>query len=114
MNNCIFCKIIDGEIKSKKVFENDLVYAFEDLNPQAPVHILIIPKKHIVSIDTFEKEDEKYIIALFNAIQEIAKMKHINEDGYRIVSNHKERAGQSVFHLHIHLLGGRNMEWPPG
>ncbi len=114
MSDCIFCRIINGEIPAVKVYESTTVLAFEDITPQAPVHVLIIPKEHISSV-----HDEKLIKSdilndIFKAVREIAEMKGLGNDGYRLVSNHLEKAGQSVFHLHFHLLGGRVMKWPPG
>ncbi len=110
MGDCIFCKIVNGEIPTKKVYENEYVFAFHDIEPQAPIHVLIIPKKHIESVEYVEDDDYKYITEIFKAIKIIAKQLNINENGYRIVTNHKELAGQSVFHLHFHLLGGRQMK----
>ncbi|MDY6787713.1 MAG: histidine triad nucleotide-binding protein [candidate division WOR-3 bacterium] len=114
MNDCLFCKIISGDIDSDKVYEDQYVYAFNDINPQAPVHILIIPKKHIESIHDVSGSDKPYIDAVISAIQKIASDNGLDRDGYRIVTNHGKRAGQSVFHLHFHLLGGRDLQWPPG
>ena len=114
MNDCLFCKIISGEIDSDKVYEDQYVYAFRDINPQAPVHILIIPKKHIESIHEVSDSDKPYMDAVISAIQQIASDNGLDSDGYRIVTNHGTRAGQSVFHLHFHLLGGRDLQWPPG
>lgn len=114
MSNCIFCKIISGEIPAKKVFENDNIIAFNDINPEAPVHILIIPKKHIASVNEITEQDINIIGEIFLAAKEIAKNQGVSEDGYRVVTNCGEKAGQSVQHLHYHLLGGRNLKWPPG
>lgn len=114
MNDCLFCKIISGDIESDKVYEDRYVYAFCDINPQAPVHILIIPKKHIESVNEISGSDKPYMDAVISAIQKIAADKGLDSDGYRVVTNHGKRAGQSVFHLHFHLLGGRDMQWPPG
>lgn len=114
MSNCIFCKIISGEIPAKKVFENDNIIAFNDINPEAPVHILIIPKKHIASVNDITEQDINIIGEIFLAAKEIAKSQGVSEDGYRVVTNCGEKAGQSVQHLHYHLLGGRNLKWPPG
>lgn len=112
MDDCLFCKISSGEIPSKKVYENDLIYAFEDVSPQAPVHILIVPKKHFSNIN--EVSDEKILSALFKAVKEITKEKDPDKKGFRIVINTGEDGGQSVDHLHLHLLAGRNLKWPPG
>ncbi len=110
---CIFCNIIRGEMASKKVYEDDRAYAFEDIRPQAPTHVLIIPKKHIVDVKNAKPEDEADIGHLFLVAAKLARERGI-EDGYRTVFNVGPRAGQSVFHLHLHLLGGRDLRWPPG
>jgi len=110
----MFCRIIKGEIPSVKVYEDDTVYAFEDINPQAPVHVLIIPKKHFASLNEMQDEDEQVVGHIFKTAAEIAKTKGINESGYRTVFNTNKDAGQVVFHLHAHLLGGRSFSWPPG
>jgi len=109
----IFKKIIDGEIPADIVFEDDLCLAFRDINPQAPTHVLIIPRKEITSIDDLTPEDEKLMGHLFLVAQEIAKNDNLT-DGYRTVINCGKGAGQEVFHLHVHLLGGRSLQWPPG
>ncbi|NLM35825.1 MAG: histidine triad nucleotide-binding protein [Clostridiales bacterium] len=114
MADCIFCKIIKGEIPSEKVYENENVIAFKDINPAAPVHILIIPRKHISSINDIEEMDSNIIGEIFLAAKEIARQLGIAEDGYRVVSNCGEKAGQTVMHLHYHLIGGRSLTWPPG
>lgn len=112
MESCIFCKIVNKKLDAKIVFEDDTCIAFEDISPQAPVHILLIPKKHIESIDRIEKEDLKIVTHLIGKISEIARKRGIKS--YRVVSNVGEESGQSVFHLHFHILGGRRMNWPPG
>ncbi len=117
--DCIFCKIVRGEIPSKKVYEDELVYAFHDINPVAPVHILVIPKKHIKGIHWAQEEDESLIGHLFTVARRVAKELGVAPDenlkgGYRLVFNVGEGAGQTVFHLHLHLLGGRSFTWPPG
>ncbi len=112
--DCIFCKITNGEIPSEKIYESANVLAFKDTNPVAPVHILIIPRKHISSVNNIEKEDVNIIGEIFLAAKEIAKNLGIAEDGYRLVNNCGEKAGQTVMHLHYHLLGGRSLTWPPG
>lgn len=114
LGDCIFCKIIKGEIPSEKVYENENIIAFKDIDPAAPVHILIIPRKHITSINDIEEDDVNIIGEVFLAAKEIAKKFGIAEDGYRVVSNCGEKAGQSVMHLHYHLIGGRSLTWPPG
>ena len=104
--DCLFCKIIKGEIPSNKVYEDDLVYAFYDINPAAPIHILVIPKKHIDCLANLSDEDEKYIWAIHKAINKIAEMKGFKEKGYRIIINSGKDSGQEVMHLHYHLLAG--------
>jgi histidine triad (HIT) family protein len=111
--DCLFCKIIAGQIPSKKVYEDDRVFAFEDINPQAPTHALIIPKKHIVGLKEAQPEDAEIIGYCHLVAARLARERGI-EDGYRTVFNVGPRAGQSVFHLHLHLLGGRSLKWPPG
>lgn len=113
MSDCIFCKIANGEIPAKLVYEDDQIAAFHDLEPQAPVHILIIPKAHIDSLDHTKPEDIQTLGWLMLKIKDIAKELGI-KNGYRIVSNCGEDALQSVEHLHFHLLGKRKMSWPPG
>ncbi|MBU1863340.1 MAG: histidine triad nucleotide-binding protein [Candidatus Omnitrophica bacterium] len=112
--NCLFCKIIAGEIPSNKVYEDDSVFAFYDITPQAPEHILIIPKKHISGVDQIEAEDSETISAVMYAAKKIAQEKKVRDGSYRIVFNNGPLAGQAVLHLHAHLLAGRPMKWPPG
>lgn len=109
--DCLFCKIVQGDIPADKVFENDYAIAFKDISPQAPVHILLIPKKHYDSIA--EVDDLDLLGKLMALAPQIAKEQNV-DDGYRIVINKGEKAGQTVFHLHIHIIGGRTMQWPPG
>ena len=109
MEDCIFCKIIRGEIPSNKVYEDDEILAFKDINPMAPVHILVIPKKHIESADEISKEDELLIGKIFTVIKRLAKENNL-DNGYRIVNNCGEDGGQAVKHLHFHLLGGRKLK----
>ena len=111
--DCIFCKIAQGEVSSKKIYEDKDIVAFNDLDPQAPVHILIIPKAHIKSADEINNENSSIIGKIFMAASRIAK-EHGLDNGYRIVNNCGEDGGQSVQHLHFHLLGGRKMNWPAG
>lgn len=106
-DNCLFCKIINGEIPSTKVYEDELVVGFKDINPIAPVHILIVPKKHIDSLKDIKDEDEKYIWAIHKAINKIAEQQKVLEKGYRIVVNCGKDAGQEVLHLHYHLIAGK-------
>jgi histidine triad (HIT) family protein len=114
MSDCLFCKIIAGEIPSEKVYEDDKVYAFSDITPVAPQHTLIIPKKHISTINDLETDDADIVGRLFLAAKEIAKQNGCEEAGYRTVMNCGEAAGQTVFHIHLHLLSGRDLSWPPG
>lgn len=114
MTDCLFCKMASGEIKPDTVFENDDVLAFRDINPQAPTHVLIIPKKHIASINDIQAEEEVLVGKLYTTAQTIAKQEGFSEGGYRVVMNCGQDAGQTVFHIHLHLLGGRQLSWPPG
>ena len=113
MSDCLFCRIIRGGVPSKKVYEDDRVFVFEDINPQAPTHVLIIPKKHIVDIAKAAPEDADIIGYSHLVAARLARERGI-ENGYRTVYNVGPDAGQSVFHLHLHLIGGRRMKWPPG
>ena len=110
---CLFCKIIAGEIPSKKVFEDDLTYAFRDINPQAPTHVLVVPRKHIASLAETSADDQEMLGYLHLVAARIAKSEGL-EKGFRTVINTGPDGGQTVDHLHIHLLGGRAMMWPPG
>lgn len=112
--NCIFCKIIKGEIPSKKIYEDNLVLAFHDIAPQAPFHILIVPKQHYSTLLEIEENDKELIGHIFIVANKIAKEMGFNEKGFRIVVNCNRDGGQTVFHLHFHLLAGRPMHWPPG
>ncbi|EPR10830.1 histidine triad nucleotide-binding protein [Ruminiclostridium papyrosolvens] len=109
MSDCIFCKIINGEIPSKKVYETDKVYAFHDINPEAPVHVLIVPKEHISSHNELNHENVDVMKDIHLAANEIAKQLGISESGYRLINNCGADAGQTVFHLHYHLVGGTAM-----
>lgn len=113
MNDCLFCKIVNGEIPSTKVYEDEYVYAFNDIDPKAPTHILFIPKQHIGSAAEINDENSFIVSKIFEAISKVAKQCGF-EDGFRIVSNIGESAGQTVHHLHFHVLSGRDMTWPPG
>ncbi|MDE6592719.1 MAG: histidine triad nucleotide-binding protein [Oscillospiraceae bacterium] len=113
MDNCLFCKIIKGEIPSDKVYEDDLCYAFKDINPVAPIHVLVIPKEHIASCGEITSENSAATAHIFEVISKLAKELDL-KDGFRVVSNCGEAAGQTVFHLHFHLLGGRQFGWPEG
>lgn len=114
MEDCLFCKIIKGEIPSKKAYEDEYVYAFWDIAPTAPVHILVIPKKHIATLNEIDAENADVIAKIYEAIPKIARENGIAEDGYRVVTNCNQAAGQTVFHIHFHLLGGRELAWPAG
>lgn len=111
--DCLFCKIIEGEIPSDCLYEDDEVYVFKDIDPQAPVHFLVIPKKHIDSLDEMEDADGPLIAHVFQVIRDLAKREGL-EKGYRVVHNIGEDGGQSVKHMHFHVLGGRSLNWPPG
>lgn len=114
MSACLFCKIVDRTIQSTIVHESEQVLAFQDIHPQAPVHILVIPKRHVQSVQELERGDADLVGHLLQTCVKLAKEKGISESGYRIVTNSGPHAGQTVFHLHFHLLGGRPMSWPPG
>jgi histidine triad (HIT) family protein len=113
-NDCLFCRIIRREIPVSIVLEDEEIIAFRDVNPQAPVHILIIPKKHVSRISELDKETAALLQPVFLAANKIAKQEKIADAGYRLVINCNSGAGQSVFHIHLHLLGGRLLRWPPG
>ena len=113
MKDCLFCSIIRGEMPAKKVYEDDNTYAFEDINPQGPTHVLVVPKKHIRGLKEAQPDDAEALGHCQLVAAEIARQRGI-EDGYRTVINVGPRAGQSVFHLHVHLIGGRTLHWPPG
>jgi histidine triad (HIT) family protein len=112
--NCIFCRIIEKKIPSKIVYEDDLVTAFEDTNPQAPIHTLVVPKKHIPDIHSMTESDRELVGHLFFAAQKVAENRGLDSKGYRMVINNGPGAGQTVFHIHLHLLSGRRFSWPPG
>jgi len=112
--SCLFCKIVENKIPSKIVYEDERVLAFEDINPQAPVHILVIPKKHISTSLEIKSDDNELVGYMFQIANKIAKEKNIAERGFRLVMNCNRESGQTVFHIHLHLLGGRIMHWPPG
>jgi histidine triad (HIT) family protein len=114
VEDCLFCKIAKGEIPSKKVYEDDKVYAFYDINPEAPVHFLVIPKEHIQSANSLNDNNAHVISHIFKVINKLVVELNIADKGYRIVNNCGEDGGQTVNHIHFHVLGGRNMQWPPG
>lgn len=113
MSDCLFCKIIGQEIPSKKIYEDEWVYAFYDIDPKAPVHFLVIPKEHIASAMELTKDNAAVVAHVYEAIAKIMKQLGIT-DGFRVVTNCGEKAGQTVFHLHFHVLAGRDLTWPPG
>lgn len=113
MSDCLFCRIAAKTIPSKMVYEDDLAVAFEDVNPQAPVHVLVIPRRHVVSLDA-GKDETALLGHLLRTCAVVAVQKGLSPSGYRVVTNTGPDAGQSVFHIHLHVLGGRAMRWPPG
>lgn len=114
MPDCIFCKIAAGTIPARLVHQDDTVVAFRDLNPQAPVHVLVIPKKHVATVNDLDAGDAELVGKMVLVAQQVAKTEAVAESGYRLVLNTNAQAGQSVFHIHLHLLGGRYLGWPPG
>lgn len=114
MENCLFCRIDKGKIPSEKVYDGGNLFAIQDINPQAPVHLLIIPKKHVSTLWEIDASDNDWLGSLFPLANELAKERGLSDKGYRLVLNCGEGAGQSVFHIHYHLLGGRALKWPPG
>lgn len=113
-DDCLFCRILEGDVPADVVFESDAAIGFRDINPQAPTHVLIIPRRHIPTINDLGAEDRELVGELYLAAQQIASDEGLSERGYRVVMNCNEGAGQSVFHVHLHLLGGRGLGWPPG
>jgi histidine triad (HIT) family protein len=114
MVDCLFCKMVNGEIKPDVVYENDAMLAFKDINPQAPVHVLVVPKKHIATLNDLEPAHDVLVGEMYLTAKKVAEKLGVAESGYRTVMNCNEGAGQTVFHLHLHVLGGRQMGWPPG
>ena len=112
--DCLFCRIVEKKIPSKKVYEDESIFAFEDINPQAPVHILVVPKKHISTILEAKEEDNELIGRMFQTANKLAKDKGVAERGFRLVLNCNRESGQTIYHIHLHLLAGRAMHWPPG
>lgn len=112
--SCLFCKIVAGEIPAKRVYEDEIVVAFEDINPQAPVHVLVIPKRHVATLNDLQASDDQLVGTLVRRAAAIANERGLAAGGYRTVFNCNSDAGQTVFHIHLHLLGGRRMTWPPG
>jgi histidine triad (HIT) family protein len=114
MSDCLFCGIVEGKVKANLVYQDDSIVAFKDIAPKAPVHMLIIPRKHLVSVSDIAEADRALIGQIFQVAARLAREQGIANNGYRVVVNSGADAGQSVFHLHFHLLGGRQMTWPPG
>ena len=114
MTDCLFCKIIAGQIPASIVYQDDRVVAFKDINPQAPTHVLVVPRRHIASLNDLTDEDDQIVGEVVRRAAAIAKTKGISESGFRTVFNTNREAGQTVFHIHLHLIGGRTMHWPPG
>ena len=114
MSSCIFCRIIDGSIPAKIVFQDEHTLAFDDINPQAPVHTLVIPKRHVASVQDLGESDQALLGRLLLTCTKIAKDKGLAESGFRVVANTGRDGGQTVSHLHFHVMGGRHMGWPPG
>lgn len=112
--DCLFCKIADNKIPAEIVYRDDLVIAFNDINPQAPHHKIIIPQKHIATLNDLHTDDNELAGHMIQSAVMLAKQLNLADDGYRLVFNCNAQAGQSVFHIHLHLLGGRRMKWPPG
>ncbi|MDH5302975.1 MAG: histidine triad nucleotide-binding protein [Gammaproteobacteria bacterium] len=112
--DCLFCRILAGEIPADIIYESDTAIAFRDINPQASTHVLIIPRKHIATINALDESDAQQVGELFLAAKQVASQEGVAERGYRVVMNCNAGAGQTVFHLHLHLLGGRDLSWPPG
>lgn len=114
MSDCIFCKIVKGEIPSNKVYEDEKILCFHDVSPAAPVHVLIIPKEHIESVNHINLDNSEIVGHIFATIPKVVEKLGIEKSGYRVVTNILEDGGQTVPHLHFHILGGRNLKWPPG
>ncbi len=114
MTDCIFCRIIAGEIPARKVFEDDLMVAIEDIAPKAPLHLLLMPKRHFSNCLDMEEQDNAIVGHLFRVAGQLARERGVAEGGFRLVQNNGADAGQTVFHLHMHLLAGRELQWPPG
>lgn len=113
-DDCLFCRIVSGDQDADVVAEDDDWLAFRDINPQAPTHVLVIPKRHVGSVDELDDADRDLAGELLLAARRVARQEGVADEGYRLVTNTGRRAGQSVFHLHVHVLGGRSMKWPPG
>jgi len=114
MSECLFCKMVSGEIAPDKVYEDDDVLAFRDIGPQAPLHVLVIPKEHISTLNDLEQRHATVLGKMYLAVKQIAAQEGVAEGGYRTVMNCNRDGGQTVYHIHLHMLGGRGMQWPPG
>ncbi len=114
MSDCVFCKIVEGQIPSTRVHEDDAVVAFKDLNPEAPLHVLIVPRRHIATLNDLTQADDALVGSMFRIAAALAKQHGYSERGYRTVFNCNRDAGQTVYHIHLHLLAGRGLTWPPG
>jgi histidine triad (HIT) family protein len=114
VSDCLFCGVVKGDVKGNIVYQDNSVVAFKDINPKAPVHLLIVPRKHIATLLDLQQEDKGLIGDIFSVANQLAKDQGIAKEGFRLVVNCGAGAGQSVFHIHFHLLGGRHMTWPPG
>jgi len=114
MSECLFCKMVSGEIAPDKVYEDDDVLAFRDISPQAPLHVLVIPKEHIATLNDLDESHAAVLGKMYLAVKQIAKQEGVAEGGYRTVMNCNRDGGQTVYHIHLHMLGGRGMQWPPG
>lgn len=112
--DCLFCSILSGDIPADIIFESETAIAFRDINPQAPTHVIIIPRQHVPTINDISEDDQLIVGSLYTAASTIAAAEGVADDGYRVVMNCNAAAGQSVFHIHLHLLGGRELGWPPG
>ena len=112
--SCLFCKILAGDIPADTIYESDTAIGFRDINPKAPTHVVIIPRKHIATINDIDPDDQLVVGSLFTAAREIAEKEGHADAGYRVAMNCNEAAGQTVFHIHLHLLAGRSFSWPPG
>ncbi|MCD6374876.1 MAG: histidine triad nucleotide-binding protein [Caldisericaceae bacterium] len=114
LEDCVFCQVLERKLPSKMEYEDDEVAVFWDINPQAPVHLLIVPKKHIPNVSSFTDEDSFLLCKMFQVARQVAKKMHLEEKGFRLVVNEGKDSGQSIFHVHVHLLSGRRLMWPPG
>ena len=112
--DCLFCRVANGELPTEIIYEDDDILAFRDINPQAPTHVLVIPKRHIDSINHATPDDAELLGRMVLAAKEVAAQEHLHDAGYRLVFNINNHGGQTVYHIHLHVLGGRQMTWPPG